>query len=155
MTISDNNAYISTGLAMNDQMMRPHYNPMLMGEMTDPSETEGLTAIAGQPKPAEQSVATMETLEEALRQVYDPEIPVNIYDLGLIYKIEIGENGDVGIEMTLTAPACPVAGEMPAMVANAVAAAEGTGEVTVTLTWDPPWDKDMMSEDAKLALGIF
>lgn len=140
---------------MNDQMMRPHYNPMLMGEMTDPAETEGLTAMAGAPKPADQPTASIEDVENALRQVYDPEIPVNIYDLGLIYKMDIAEDGDTEVEMTLTAPACPVAGEMPGMVANAVAAVDGIGEVTVTLTWDPPWDKDMMSEDAKLALGIF
>ncbi len=69
--------------------------------------------------------------------------------------MEIDKSGDVKVIMTLTAPACPVAGEMPFMVANAIAAAEGTGEVEVTLTWEPPWDKDRMSEDAKLALGIF
>ncbi len=92
---------------------------------------------------------------EALREVYDPEIPVNIYDLGLIYRLEIAPSGEVAVTMTLTAPACPVAGEMPGEVARKVAEVPGVGEVEVTLTWDPPWDKDRMSEDAKLALGIF
>ena len=138
-----------------NEAIRPHYNPLLMGEMTDPSETEGLSARAGSAKPAGQPSAPRESLIDAMRQVYDPEIPVNIYDLGLIYSLDQKENGDVSITMTLTAPACPVAGEMPGMVAEAVAAVEGAGEVEVTLTWDPPWDKDMMSEDAKLALGIF
>ncbi|MEJ2027626.1 MAG: iron-sulfur cluster assembly protein, partial [Limibacillus sp.] len=79
----------------------------------------------------------------------------NIFDLGLIYEIKQDDKGDVAITMTLTAPACPVAGEMPQQVADAVGGTAGVGEVEVTLTWDPPWDKERMSEDAKLALGIF
>ena len=91
---------------------------------------------------------------EAIRQVYDPEIPVNIYDLGLIYDMKIQQNGDVDITMTLTAPACPVAGSMPPMVSQAVSDLPNTGRVSVTLTWDPPWSMDLMSEDARLALGF-
>lgn len=92
---------------------------------------------------------------EALRQVHDPEIPVNLYDLGLIYRIDRADNGDVAIDMTLTAPACPVAGLMPGRVAEAVAAAPSVGEVTVRLVWEPRWTKERMSEDARLALGLF
>lgn len=92
---------------------------------------------------------------EAIKTVYDPEIPVNLYDLGLIYDLEVFEDGTVKIEMTLTAPACPVAGEMPVMVADAVAGADGVGEVEVQLVWDPPWTKDRMSEEARLILDMF
>ena len=91
---------------------------------------------------------------EAMRTVYDPEIPVNIYDLGLVYKNEIESDGNVDVEMTLTAPGCPVAGEMPQWVADALAAVEGVGEVNVRLVWDPPWTQDMMTEAAKLELGM-
>lgn len=91
---------------------------------------------------------------EALRTVNDPEIPVNLYDLGLIYRIDIADNGDVDIDMTLTAPACPVAGMMPVMVKDAVAAVEGVGEVQVELVWDPPWSQERMSEEALLQLGL-
>ena len=92
----------------------------------------------------------------ALRTVYDPEIPVNIYDLGLIYRIGLAEDGaNVAIDMTLTAPGCPVAGSMPAMVEHAVRGMAHAREVTVNLVWDPPWDRDMMSEAARLELGFF
>ena len=114
----------------------------------------GDSAMAG----AGQSPAAPESLREpiidALRQVHDPEIPVNIYDLGLIYKIDIADNGDVDVDMTLTAPACPVAGLMPVMVKDAVKTVEGVGEVAVELVWDPPWSPDTMSDEAKLTLGM-
>lgn len=115
---------------------------------------EGTTAYAGAPLPDSVEPASEEAIIEALRTVHDPEIPVNIYDLGLIYAINRQEGGKVHILMTLTAPACPVAGEMPAQVARAVAAVEGVGEVAVELTWEPPWTTDRMSEDARLALDI-
>jgi FeS assembly SUF system protein len=95
-----------------------------------------------------------EPIIAALRTVHDPEIPINIYDLGLIYKIDIKDNGDVNVDMTLTAPACPVAGMMPLMVKDAVATVEGVGEVAVELVWDPPWSQDNMSDEAKLQLGM-
>jgi FeS assembly SUF system protein len=95
-----------------------------------------------------------EPIIAALRQVHDPEIPVNIYDLGLIYTIDIQGNGDVHIDMTLTAPACPVAGMMPVMVKDAVSTVEGVGEVQVDLVWDPPWSPATMSDEAKLQLGM-
>ena len=114
---------------------------------------EGFSAQAGEPLAAGTAVAGREAVVEALQSVHDPEIPVNIYDLGLIYDLDIAADGSVAIEMTLTAPGCPVAGEMPGQVAEAVAAVQGIGEVQVTLTWEPPWDKDKMSEDAKLVGG--
>jgi FeS assembly SUF system protein len=98
--------------------------------------------------------ALRDPIIEALRGVYDPEIPVNIYDLGLIYTIAISPTGDVAIDMTLTAPACPVAGLMPQMVKDAVAAVEGVGEIAVELVWDPPWSQANMSDEAKLELGM-
>ena len=91
---------------------------------------------------------------EALRTVYDPEIPVNIFDLGLIYELDIHKDGSAAVVMTLTAPGCPVAGEMPGMVADALDTVDGIGEIEVTLTFDPPWTPELMSEDARLALGF-
>lgn len=95
-----------------------------------------------------------ESIVEACRSVYDPEIPVNIYDLGLVYTIEIGDGGEVRILMSLTAPGCPVAGEMPGWVADAVSLLPGVQSVDVELTWDPPWGMDMMSDEARLELGF-
>ncbi len=118
-------------------------------------EGEAAMARLGEPLESGEQKASEEAIVAAIRTVYDPEIPVNIYDLGLIYKMEQAENGDVAIDMTLTAPACPVAGEMPGKVAEAVAAVPGVGEVEVHLVWEPPWTKDRMSEDAKLALDIY
>jgi FeS assembly SUF system protein len=111
-------------------------------------------AYSGMPLPPEAAVADEEAVIAALRTVHDPELPVNIYELGLIYSLSIAGNGDVAIEMTLTAPGCPVAGEIPKAVADAVAAVEGVGEVEVRLVWQPAWTKDRMSEDAKLVLGM-
>lgn len=116
---------------------------------------EDLSAQAGAPLAAGTEVAGRDAVVEALRSVYDPEIPVNIFDLGLIYRLDIADDGGVDVEMTLTAPACPVAGAMPQQVADAVAAVAGVGEVVVTLVWDPPWTMDRMGEDARLALGLF
>jgi FeS assembly SUF system protein len=90
----------------------------------------------------------------ALRTVYDPEIPVNIYDLGLVYEIDVKPEGRVDIRMTLTAPACPVAGEMPGVVEDRVMQVPGVSEVRVDLVWDPPWDRAMLSDEAKLQLGL-
>ena len=92
---------------------------------------------------------------EALRQIFDPELPVNIYDLGLIYRVEIDEGDRVVIDMTLTAPGCPVAQTFPCQVESAVKQVEGVQDATVNLVWDPPWTKDRMSEAAKLQLDMF
>ena len=96
-----------------------------------------------------------EQIIEALKTVYDPELPVNIYDLGLIYTIDIQEDNFVKIEMTLTAPGCPVAGTFPQMVADSVKMVPEIDNVDVELVWDPPWSVDCMSEAAKLQLGFF
>jgi FeS assembly SUF system protein len=90
----------------------------------------------------------------ALKKVYDPEMPVNIYELGLIYGIDIDAEGKAAVRMTLTAPNCPVAGTLPGEVERAVRAVPGITDVTLELTFDPPWTKDRMSEAAKLALGL-
>jgi len=122
-----------------------------------PGATSGEDALAyaGKPLPPGTATASEEAIIDAIKTVYDPEIPVNLYDLGLIYRLERAANGDVVVDMTLTAPACPVAGTMPGKVAETVAAVPGVGEVEVRLVWEPPWTKDRMSEDAKLALDIF
>ncbi len=91
----------------------------------------------------------------ALKTVYDPEIPADIFELGLIYKIDVEDDRMVKIEMTLTAPGCPVAGEMPGWVENAVGAVEGVSGVTVSMTFDPPWTPERMSEEAQVAVGWY
>ena len=95
-----------------------------------------------------------EQIVEACRSVYDPEIPVNIYELGLIYTIDIDAENAVEIKMSLTAPGCPVAGEMPGWVADAVEPLPGVKQVNVELVWEPPWGMDMMSDEARLELGF-
>ena len=111
-------------------------------------------ALAGAPLQPGAPVATDDQVIEAMRTVFDPEIPVNIYDMGLIYETKIADDGGTWINMSLTSPSCPVAGILPQQVADAVAAVDGIGEVTVELVWDPPWSPDLMAEDAKLALGL-
>lgn len=105
-------------------------------------------------KPEELEELT-QALIRALKTVFDPEIPVDIYELGLIYKIDVSDKRDVAIDMTLTAPACPVAGEMPGWVKDAVSKVPGIGEVTVNMVFDPPWSPERMSEEAKLELNMF
>jgi FeS assembly SUF system protein len=136
-------AMLNQPMPFDDQMFLPE------------SELQEFTAKAGGPLPEGVEVATQAELIEAMRTVYDPEIPVNIYDLGLIYTHDITKQGDVAITMSLTAPGCPVAGEMPGMVADAVALVEGLGVIDVKIVWEPAWTQDLMSEDAKLALGMF
>ncbi len=128
-----------------------HYMPNPMASV---APGEDFVAREGVPLQPGSPVASENALVEAMRTVYDPEIPVNIYDLGLIYTLDIADDGSIQVEMSLTAPGCPVAGEMPGMVARAVSGVAGTGEVEVRLVWDPPWTSDRMSEDAKLALGM-
>lgn len=95
-----------------------------------------------------------EVLIDALRKIYDPEIPVNIYDLGLIYRIDIDGHGEVSVDMTLTAPACPVAGTLPGEVRQVLASVPGVSDAEVNLVWDPPWTSELMSEEAQLQLGL-
>jgi FeS assembly SUF system protein len=97
----------------------------------------------------------LEHIIAALRTVYDPEISTNIYDLGLIYSIDMVGEHDIAIRMTLTAPGCPVAGILPGQVERAVETVDGVGRCHVELVWDPPWTKDLMSDEARLELGMF
>jgi FeS assembly SUF system protein len=103
---------------------------------------------------AEELEAFTQKLIAALKTVYDPEIPVDIYELGLIYKVDVADNKDVAVDMTLTAPGCPVAGEMPGMVQAALETVEGIGKVSVNMTFEPPWTPERMSEEAKLELNM-
>lgn len=108
------------------------------------------------PVPSPESGATLEErVIAALHGVYDPEIPVNIYELGLIYDLKIDPSGAVSIRMTLTSPACPVAGALPGDVQSRVSAVPGVTSVNVALVWDPPWEMSRMSEEARLQLGLF
>jgi FeS assembly SUF system protein len=117
---------------------------------------EDLVARAGLPvQPGLPVIDSDAPIIEALRQVHDPEIPVNIYDLGLVYDILRSDEGDVKVRMTLTAPGCPVAGELPTEVAEEVARVRGVGVVEVYLVWDPPWSPDRMSEGARMLLDYF
>jgi len=131
---------------------KSHEGPGLADFLPDTSS--GFTATAGTPLATNTGPADHDAVEAALKTVHDPEIPVNIFDLGLIYGVDRRQDGDVYITMSLTAPGCPVAGEMPGQVAEAVAAADGVGAVTVELVWEPAWSPDRMSEDAKLALDL-
>lgn len=117
-----------------------------------PDVSAGYIARAGEKLAVASGPADAIAVEDALKSVHDPEIPVNIFDLGLIYDIDRHADGDVYITMSLTAPGCPVAGEMPGQVARAVAALDDVGAVSVELVWDPPWSPERMSDDARLAL---
>ena len=119
-----------------------------------PDTSNGYIAKAGAALENPGGQADPVAVEDALKSVHDPEIPVNIYDLGLIYDVERLHNGDVYVTMSLTAPGCPVAGEMPGQVARALAAVDGVGEVSVELVWSPPWTPERMSDDARLALDF-
>lgn len=99
--------------------------------------------------------ALMPAIVAAIKEIYDPEIPVNIYELGLIYKVEVNKENDVYVEMSLTSPACPVAQEMPGWVQSAIMPIEGVRHVDVDIVWDPAWDASMMAETAKLQLNMF
>ena len=104
---------------------------------------------------SEELEAFTQKLVTAMKTVFDPEIPVDIYELGLIYKVDVADNKDVAVDMTLTAPGCPVAGEMPEMVKSALQTVDGIGEVVVNMVFDPPWTPERMSEEAKLELNMY
>ena len=119
--------------------------------MTEPTpQMEGTPLIA----PSSTEHPLYDAVVDACRSVYDPEIPVNIYDLGLVYTVDISDQNEVRIVMTLTAPGCPVAGEMPGWLAEAVEPLPGIKQVDVDLTWEPPWGLEMMSDEARLELGF-
>ena len=120
-----------------------------------PSLSAGGTPVEGSKLSAEELEQLTADIVTALKTVYDPEIPSDIYELGLIYKIDISDERHVAVDMTLTAPGCPVAGEMPIWVENAVCSVAGIQGATVNLTFDPPWDQSRMSDEARLALNMF
>jgi FeS assembly SUF system protein len=120
----------------------------------DGSQTDAPAEGAPLVKPSSTEHPLYESIVEACKSVHDPEIPVNIYDLGLIYRISIDDEANVEIDMTLTAPGCPVAGEMPGWVADAVEPLPGVKTVNVEMVWEPPWGLDMLSDEAKLELGF-
>ncbi|MEA2991938.1 MAG: hypothetical protein QOD40_858 [Alphaproteobacteria bacterium] len=107
------------------------------------------------PLPQEEVARLTDDIVAALKTVYDPEIPADIYEIGLIYKIDIEDNRAVKVDMTLTTPNCPSAQELPIMVENAVASVAGVGEVKVNVVWDPPWDASRMSDEARLVLNMW
>lgn len=119
------------------------------------SVADGGTPVDGSALSAEELEQLTADIVAAIKTVYDPEIPADIYELGLIYKIDVDDERNVDVQMTLTAPGCPVAGEMPIWVENAVASVAGVGRVSVELTFDPPWDMSRMSDEARLALNMF
>ncbi|TAN00492.1 MAG: SUF system Fe-S cluster assembly protein [Rhizobiaceae bacterium] len=123
--------------------------------MEKTSESEMKTGTPSSTIPEAELLRMTDDIVGALKTVYDPEIPADIYELGLIYKIDIEDDRSVKIEMTLTAPGCPVAGEMPGWVQNAVSAVEGVSDVDVEMVFDPPWTPDRMSEEARIALGWY
>jgi FeS assembly SUF system protein len=135
--------------------MHQHFRMFMDHDGPDAREGD-FRARRGAPLPEGQAIGTREDAIAAMKTVYDPEIPVDIWELGLIYTIDIDpKDGAVVIQMTLTAPGCPVAGEMPGMVADALVAVPGFGEIEVTLTFDPPWTPERMSDEARVALDWF
>ena len=111
-------------------------------------------AYAGQELAVDEEKAKMYDIVEAIKTVFDPEIPINVYDLGLIYKINQEDNGNLFIDMSLTAPGCPVAGILPQQVADAAAGVAGVGKVEVEIIWEPAWTLDRLSEDARMMLEM-
>ncbi len=128
--------------------LEPQDTPSQADSKSD--ETAAVSAL-----PPEELDRLTSDIVAALKTVYDPEIPSDIYELGLIYKIDINDDREVAVEMTLTAPGCPVAGEMPKWVEDAVNTVPGVSGTKVTLTFDPPWDQSRMSDEARLALNMF
>jgi FeS assembly SUF system protein len=123
--------------------------------MTTDTEVKANAAEVTGALPQEELDRLAQDIVGALKTVYDPEIPVDIYELGLVYKIDVSDEREVAIDMTLTAPACPVAAEMPGWVENAVNAVAGVNGVKVTMTFDPPWDQSRMSDEARVALDMW
>jgi FeS assembly SUF system protein len=120
-----------------------------------PAEAAAPPAASETPPAATEDDPLLRDIIAALKTVYDPEIPADVYELGLIYAVDVDDDRNVAVTMTLTAPGCPVAGEMPKWVENAVNAVPGVANTTVTMTFDPPWDMGRMSDEARLALNMF
>jgi FeS assembly SUF system protein len=126
-----------------------------MSEPTTPPGSAPASPTSAAPLNVSEIVALQDKVVEKIRTCYDPEIPVNIYDLGLIYKVTVEPTGDVQVKMTLTAPGCPAAGTLPGEVEDKIVVIPGVKACKVEVVWEPPWDKNMMSEAAKLQLGFF
>jgi FeS assembly SUF system protein len=125
-------------------------------EETKPAETIAApTPAEGSALPQEEISRLTDDIVQALKTVYDPEIPADIYELGLIYKLDIKDDRTVDVDMTLTTPNCPAAAELPQMVENAVSSVQGVGPVKVQVVWDPPWDPSRMSDEARLVLNMW
>ena len=127
----------------------------LLEAMTQPLPNADYKVTAGEPLKAGEKIASKEEIIDALKTVSDPEIMVNIWDLGLVYDVRQQENGNVEIDMTVTAPTCPVAGVLPGQAAEAVSNVSGVGVVTVQLVWEPEWTFERMSDDAKMMFELF
>ncbi|MCB1472989.1 MAG: SUF system Fe-S cluster assembly protein [Rhodobiaceae bacterium] len=130
-------------------------NPYLIATGDGGDETAAPASSASSSLPQEELTRLTDDIIGALKTVYDPEIPVDIFELGLIYKIDVDDDRNINIDMTLTAPACPVAGEMPIWVEDAVNSVQGVGQVRVNMVFDPPWDPSRMSDEARVALDMF
>ena len=133
---------------------RPDGHGLNVGALLEPPAQPAASSQIG-PKDEARTAELTPKIVEAISTVYDPEIPVNIYELGLIYKIEADADSRVKVEMTLTSPACPSAQQLPSEVRYKVKAIEGVSDAFVDVVWEPAWTKDLMSEDAKIALGMF
>lgn len=127
---------------------------MFMSEAPDTGETQN-AAVDDRTAEAIENERLTNDVIKALKTVYDPEIPADIYELGLIYRVDISDEGIVEIDMTLTAPGCPVAGEMPIWVKNAVGTVPGVSDVKVNMVFNPPWDQSRMSDEARVALDMW
>jgi len=126
-----------------------------MSEAAKPAEATPNAPAFQSAIPPEELARLTDDIVGALKTVYDPEIPVDIYELGLIYKVDIADDRQVAVDMTLTSPNCPAAVELPGMVENAVSSVQGVGPVKVKVVFDPPWDQSRMSEDARVALNLW
>lgn len=133
----------------------PNGNVAMTDSVAEDLKPNAPTMGASSGLPPEEIDRLTDDIVAALKTVYDPEIPSDIYELGLIYRVDISDNRQVTIDMTLTAPGCPVAGEMPGWVENAVGAVPGVSGVTVNMTFDPPWDQSRMSDEARVALDMW
>jgi FeS assembly SUF system protein len=122
---------------------------------TAPASGAQVAAAPGSSIPAEEIARLTDDIVAALKSVYDPEIPADIYELGLIYKVDIKDDRKVDVDMTLTTPNCPSAAELPVMVENAISSVVGVGEVKVNIVWDPPWDPSRMTDEARLVLNMW
>jgi len=129
--------------------------PVIQQPAQPAPQDEGTRQTEGLVPDAAQIAALRPQIIAALKKVFDPELPVNIYELGLIYDIIVDRSATVGIRMTLTAPACPAAQSLPGEVRRQIAQVPGVADVKVDIVWDPPWDRDRMSDAAKLQLGLF